>query len=64
MDWQQAGALTIVAFTALLFVRGAILRRKRGTPTCGGNCSCTTGGRPESARALLKLHDETITLQE
>ncbi len=43
MDWQQAGALTIVAFTAALFVRGAILRRNRGATTCGGNCSCKSG---------------------
>lgn len=39
-DWQSWTALTVVAITALLFVRRALKRRRSGGG-CGGGCGCT-----------------------
>ncbi len=45
MDWQQITSLCIVALSAVLLVRGSLVKKKRsGSAACGSCDTCGTCG--------------------
>jgi hypothetical protein len=46
MDWQSYIALGIVTLTLGIFIY-RLLSRKRPEKSCGKNCSCAPGKKPE-----------------
>ena len=53
MGWQQIAALTIVAVTAVLFLRARLRRRKVKLP-CDSGCGCA--GSSERPKETVVYH--------
>jgi hypothetical protein len=62
MDWQQLGAILIVAAAFLWLVRRA-LRSRGGSAACGGCVRCAATSSPErQSPSLIRIDDPAPSL--